>query len=447
MISFSLWTQRVHPDNFGHHWLKLRFQRVFEFFFPVFAAGNSFPTLFLARASQGIASACIGVTGMSLVADTHSSEPERSKAMGFVLGSAACGVLIGYPFGGFMYQLFGKTPPFVILAFVVFTLVGRYYHQRNSSPIKNYNFSFSDSILLLGAGSSGKRKKVPENRKISNFLLFFCFKTDVEQANWLRLLKDKRVLICGGTIGVSTSAMAILEPCLPIWLLGHIHPKVLYFQFPPCFFNDFLQKWQLGTAFIPDSLGYVFGTNTFSLIAYREGRPRVAMAAMLLVSLSCIAVLFHSFLLGFLVNLLSQIPLASTMMQLVVPHFLLGLGIGAVDAALVPLLAELADNTHTSSYGTVYAVQQMSVSIAYALGEKCVLVSRDEINAGGLHVKSLSGNKSKCQTVSSIFIQIFRSDFFLTFCDVFDFIPGSFRLSRIFFLIFFHCQDFPSTFI
>lgn len=63
---------------------------------------------------------------MSLVADTHSSEPERSKAMGFVLGSAACGVLIGYPFGGFMYQLFGKTPPFVILALTVFTLVGGY---------------------------------------------------------------------------------------------------------------------------------------------------------------------------------------------------------------------------------------------------------------------------------------------------------------------------------
>lgn len=58
------------------------------------------------------------------------------------------------------------------------------------------------------------------------------------------------------------------------------------------------------------------------------------------------------------------------MLQLVVPHFLLGLGIGAVDAALVPLLASLADSTHTSSYGTVYAVQQMTVSVAYALGKK-----------------------------------------------------------------------------
>lgn len=51
-----------------------------------------------------------------------------------------------------------------------------------------------------------------------------------------------------------------------------------------------MQKWQLGTAFIPDSLGYALGTNVFGPIAYRVGRVRVAVSAMLLVGLSCIAV-------------------------------------------------------------------------------------------------------------------------------------------------------------
>lgn len=39
------------------------------------------------------------------------------------------------------------------------------------------------------------------------------------------------------------------------------------------------------------------------------------------------------------------IPLATALDQLIVPHFGLGLGVGAVDAALVPMLANLVDAT------------------------------------------------------------------------------------------------------
>lgn len=56
------------------------------------------------------------------------------------------------------------------------------------------------------------------------------------------------------------------------------------------------------------------------------------------------------------------------MTQLVIPHFLLGLGIGAVDAALVPLLAALVDSRQSTHYVSVYAMQQMAVSLAYSLG-------------------------------------------------------------------------------
>ena len=45
--------------------------------------------------------------------------------------------------------------------------------------------------------------------------------------------------------------MAMLEPCLPIWLMSTIHPE----------------KWQLGTVFLPDSLGYLLGTNFFAVPA------------------------------------------------------------------------------------------------------------------------------------------------------------------------------------
>lgn len=61
--------------------------------------------------------------------------------------------------------------------------------------------------------------------------------------------------------------------------------------------------------------------------------------------------------------------MATTMLQLVIPHFLLGLGIGAVDAALVPLLASLVDTRHATHYGSVYAMQQIAVSLAYSFGK------------------------------------------------------------------------------
>lgn len=68
-------------------------------------------------------------------------------------------------------------------------------------------------------------------------------------------------------------------------------------------------------------------------------------------------------------------------MFLQIPHFGIGLGIGVLDAALVPYLSSRIDSKYSgggcysdcssndafpSSYGTVYAIQQMAVSLAYS---------------------------------------------------------------------------------
>ncbi|XP_047353152.1 chromaffin granule amine transporter isoform X2 [Vespa velutina] len=235
----------------------------------LFAFGQTYEILFLARSIQGISSACIGVSGMSLVASQYPEEDQRSKIMGFVLGSIALGVLLGYPIG----------------------------------------LQISTLDIQTDTESSNN------------------------ETNWRQLLSDPFVIIIAGAIWCSTSPMAILEPCLPIWLRTHIKPK----------------KWQLGTVFIPDSVGYLIGTNFFGMMAYRYGRSRVAILAMLLVGISAIL-----------------IPSAMTMSQLIFPHFGMGLGIGIADAALVPLLANLVDQN--GNYGPVYSIQQVAVSLAYFLG-------------------------------------------------------------------------------
>ena len=51
-----------------------------------------------------------------MLAERYPDDKERGNAMGIALGGLALGVLIGPPFGGFMYQFVGKSAPFIILA-------------------------------------------------------------------------------------------------------------------------------------------------------------------------------------------------------------------------------------------------------------------------------------------------------------------------------------------
>ncbi|KAL6445859.1 hypothetical protein ACFW04_000929 [Cataglyphis niger] len=261
----------------------------------LFAFGQTYEVLFLARSIQGIASACIAVSGMSLVASQYSKEDERSKIMGYILGSIALGVLLGYPIGSVLYDLEGKMAPFLLVSCFIVVIICL-------------------QILMLDVQTSE-------------------YEPNEQQSTWMHLLSNPHILIIAGAIWCSTSPMAILEPCLPIWLRTHIRPK----------------KWQLGTVFIPDSVGYLIGTNFFGVIAYRYGRSKVAILAVFVVGVSAIL-----------------IPSANTMSQLIFPHLAMGLGIGVADASLVPLLATLVDRN--GNYGPVYSIQQVAVSLAYSLG-------------------------------------------------------------------------------
>lgn len=70
--------------------------------------------------------------------------------------------------------------------------------------------------------------------------------------NWFSLLKDSQLVIVSIAICLATSSMAILEPCVPMWLLAHLNP-------PP-------SRWQLGAVFIPDSVGYFIGAHFAGII-------------------------------------------------------------------------------------------------------------------------------------------------------------------------------------
>lgn len=49
---------------------------------------------------------------------------------------------------------------------------------------------------------------------------------NVKNTNYSSLLSDVVILKISGAIFISTIAMAILEPCLPIWLMANMKPEV-----------------------------------------------------------------------------------------------------------------------------------------------------------------------------------------------------------------------------
>ena len=56
-----------------------------------------------------------------MMANMFRDEKTRLTTIGFCLGGMATGVLIGYPFGSFIYDWFGKTTLFYII--IVFILI------------------------------------------------------------------------------------------------------------------------------------------------------------------------------------------------------------------------------------------------------------------------------------------------------------------------------------
>ncbi|XP_025094241.1 synaptic vesicular amine transporter-like isoform X2 [Pomacea canaliculata] len=261
-----------------------------------FAVSQTFIPLLVARALQGLGSAASAVAGMSIVAERYPDDRGRSKAMGIALGGAAVGILVGYPYGGFMYTFVGKTVPFLIIGALTLVDLGLQWFTLGLQPKEGAASAYTPLYVLL---------------------------------------QDPYILVASGAVMLTTMSMAVLEPTVPLWIISTMH----------------VQKWQLGLVFLPDSVGYLVGTNFFGLAARSIGRWVCTLACMLLISLC-----------------LFCLPFSTTIPQLTLPHLGLGLGLGITDAAVMPLLALLVDRRHDSFYGCVYAIVQLAVCLAYSVG-------------------------------------------------------------------------------
>ncbi|XP_012946767.1 synaptic vesicular amine transporter [Aplysia californica] len=202
----------------------------------IFAFGETYTVLFVARTVQGIGSSCSSVAGMGMIATYFPDDKERGNAMGIALGGLAMGVLVGPPFGGIMYEFAGKETPFLILAALAF---------------------FDGCLQLLALKPSVK----PESQEGTAFK---------------ELLRDPYILVAAGAITFGNMGIAMMEPSLPIWMYKTMHSV----------------EWEQGIAFLPASFSYLIGTNIFGPLAHKIGRWLSALIGMVIIAVCCIALPF-----------------------------------------------------------------------------------------------------------------------------------------------------------
>ncbi|XP_050439456.1 synaptic vesicular amine transporter isoform X2 [Adelges cooleyi] len=195
----------------------------------IFAFGRSYSVLFLARALQGVGSSCSSVSGMGMLAERYPDDQERGNAMGIALGGLALGVLIGPPFGGFMYEYVGKTAPFLIL-----------------------------SALALGDGMLQLLLLQPG-----------VVKTEGDPPSLKSLVMDPYIIIAAGAITFANTGISMLEPSLPIWMMDTMGAGRL----------------KQGVTFLPASISYLIGTNLFGPLGHRMGRWLAAMIGLVVIGI------------------------------------------------------------------------------------------------------------------------------------------------------------------
>ncbi len=271
----------------------------------VFACGRSYSVLFFARSLQGVGSAFADTSGLAMIADRFTEENERSKALGIALAFISFGCLVAPPFGGSLYVHAGKEVPFLILAFV----------------------SLLDGFMLLLVMKPMKQQIGEQQKHLEK----------VPTTPIWRLFMDPYIAVCSGALMMSNVALAFLEPTISLWMEDNLHAS----------------SEQAGMIWLPAFFPHVLGVMLTVKMAKRYPNYQWLMVAigLALEGVCCFL-----------------IPFSSSYQMLMIPICGICFGIALVDTAILPTLGYIVDVHYVSVYGSVYAIADISYSLAYAIG-------------------------------------------------------------------------------
>lgn len=152
-----------------------------------------------------------------------------------------------------------------------------------------------------------------------------------------RLLMDPYIAVCAGALMMSNVALAFLEPTISLWMEDNLTTD----------------NWKIGMIWLPAFFPHVIGVVVTVKMAKKYPRWQWAMAAggLALEGMCCFI-----------------IPFSSSYKTLMLPICGICFGIALIDTALLPTLGYLVDVRYVSVYGSIYAIADISYSVAYAVG-------------------------------------------------------------------------------
>ncbi|XP_076259624.1 vesicular acetylcholine transporter [Rhynchophorus ferrugineus] len=152
-----------------------------------------------------------------------------------------------------------------------------------------------------------------------------------------RLFMDPYIAVCSGALMMANVALAFLEPTISLWMEDNLTTD----------------NWKIGMVWLPAFFPHVLGVVITVKIAKKYPHHQWLMAAvgLALEGLCCFI-----------------IPFSSSYVVLMIPLCGICFGIALIDTALLPTLGYLVDVRYVSVYGSIYAIADISYSVAYAIG-------------------------------------------------------------------------------
>nr|AQY19592.1 putative vesicular acetylcholine transporter [Cupiennius salei] len=270
----------------------------------MFACGQSYSVLFFARSLQGVGSAFADTGGLAMIADRFTEDEARSKAIGIAQAFISFGSLVAPPFGALLYEFAGKEVPFIVLSMV--------------SLIDGFVLLFVMRPVKVAMKEQGIER--PKGTPI------------------YKLFIDKYIFVTAGCLVMANVSLAFLEPTITLWMENTM---------------DDVDEWQMGMIWLPAFFPHVFGVYTTVKLCKKYPKLQWMIAGTGL-ALEGISSFF--------------VPFATNFWLLMIPLSGICFGIAQVDTSLLPMLGYLVDTRYTAVYGSIYAIADISYSLAYAIG-------------------------------------------------------------------------------
>ncbi|XP_062987721.1 vesicular acetylcholine transporter isoform X2 [Elgaria multicarinata webbii] len=152
-----------------------------------------------------------------------------------------------------------------------------------------------------------------------------------------RLMIDPYIAVVAGALTTCNIPLAFLEPTISTWMSKTMDAN----------------EWQMGLTWLPAFFPHVLGVYITVKLADKYPHLQWFYGALGLATIGASS---------------CMVPACRNFWQLMVPLCGICFGIALVDTALLPTLAFLVDVRYVSVYGSVYAIADISYSVAYALG-------------------------------------------------------------------------------